>query len=106
MAQADPASTDLMPNWKATEQNLEITGAENHPSMKALSVRQPWAWLIVNGYKDIENRDWATKRRGRIWIHAGLHKVTKPEYEQFLEDCRFNRIRNPPGIDEFQTGAL
>jgi ASCH domain-containing protein len=29
--------------------------------MKALSVRQPWAWLIVNGYKEVENRDWATK---------------------------------------------
>jgi hypothetical protein len=24
----------------------------------ALSVRQPWAWLIVNGFKDFENRDW------------------------------------------------
>ena len=22
--------------------------------MRALSIRQPWAWLIVNGYKDIE----------------------------------------------------
>ena len=26
--------------------------------MKALSIRQPWAWLIVNGYKDVENRTW------------------------------------------------
>ncbi len=40
--------------------------------MKALSVRQPWAWLIVNGHKDIENRVWNTRFRGRIWIHAGL----------------------------------
>lgn len=24
--------------------------------MKALSIRQPWAWLIVNGYKTVENR--------------------------------------------------
>ncbi|ODT01562.1 MAG: hypothetical protein ABS52_16595 [Gemmatimonadetes bacterium SCN 70-22] len=40
--------------------------------MKALSVQQPWAWLIVNGHKDIENRDWWTKRRGeRVLIHAG-----------------------------------
>ncbi len=55
--------------------------------MKALSVRQPWGWLIVNGYKDIENRDWNTKLRGRIWIHTGVHRVTKAEYEQFVEDC-------------------
>ncbi len=39
--------------------------------MQALSVRQPWAWLIVAGYKDVENRGWATKYRGRILIHAG-----------------------------------
>src|SRR5690242_19271129 len=45
-----------------------------------LSVQQPWAWLIVNGYKDIENRDWATKVRGRIGIHAGK-KVDAEGYE-------------------------
>ena len=37
----------------------------------ALSVRQPWAWLIVNGFKDIENREWLTKFRGPVLIHAG-----------------------------------
>ena len=40
--------------------------------MKALSIKQPWAWLICAGYKDIENRDWSTKFRGRIYVHAGL----------------------------------
>jgi len=25
--------------------------------MKALSILMPWAWLIVNGQKDVENRD-------------------------------------------------
>lgn len=39
--------------------------------MKALSIRQPWAWLVCRGFKDIENRDWATKFRGRIYVHAG-----------------------------------
>ena len=39
--------------------------------MKALSIRQPWAWLVVEGHKDVENRDWATSYRGRILIHAG-----------------------------------
>ncbi len=38
--------------------------------MLALSIRQPWAWLAMNGWKDIENRDWPTKVRGRIYIHA------------------------------------
>ena len=40
--------------------------------MKALSIRQPWAWLIVHGYKDIENRSWNTKFRGMFYVHASL----------------------------------
>ena len=39
--------------------------------MKALSIKQPWAWLIVHGYKDVENRTWPTKFKGRIYVHAG-----------------------------------
>jgi len=37
----------------------------------ALSIRQPWAWLIVNGFKDVENRAWFTLFRGRVLVHAG-----------------------------------
>jgi len=39
--------------------------------MKALSIRQPWAWLICAAYKDVENRAWASHFRGRIYIHTG-----------------------------------
>ncbi len=39
--------------------------------MLTLSIQQPWAWLIVRGFKDIENRSWQTSVRGRILIHAG-----------------------------------
>lgn len=39
--------------------------------MRALSIKQPWSWLIIHGHKDIENRDWSTQLRGRILIHAG-----------------------------------
>ena len=39
--------------------------------MLALSIQQPWAWLITHGYKDVENRTWPTKIRGRFYIHAG-----------------------------------
>ena len=38
--------------------------------MKVLSVRQPWAYLIVEGYKDIENRKWRTSYRGPLLIHS------------------------------------
>lgn len=38
--------------------------------MKAISVKQPWASLIISGIKDIENRKWKTNYRGRVLIHA------------------------------------
>lgn len=40
--------------------------------LPALSIRQPWAWSIVHAGKDIENRSWPTRFRGRVLIHAGL----------------------------------
>ncbi|MFG2001747.1 hypothetical protein ACGFNU_21610 [Spirillospora sp. NPDC048911] len=38
-------------------------------TLKALSVKQPWALAICHG-KDVENRTWETKYRGFIAIHA------------------------------------
>lgn len=38
--------------------------------VKALSVRQPWARLIVLGTKPVENRTWRTSHRGPLLIHA------------------------------------
>lgn len=47
--------------------------------MLALSIRQPWAWMIIHGGKDVENRDWPTKIRGRVLIHAAK-TMTKGEW--------------------------
>lgn len=47
--------------------------------MKALSIQQPWAWLICNGYKDVENRTWRSAFRGPVLIHAG--KKYSPDAE-------------------------
>jgi hypothetical protein len=38
--------------------------------VKALSIRTPWWWYILHAGKDIENRDWPTRVRGRVLIHA------------------------------------
>ena len=40
--------------------------------MKVLTIKEPWASLIVNGYKEYEFRSWKTNYRGKILIHAGL----------------------------------
>lgn len=48
---------------------LEGARAMQVPAI-ALSVRQPWAWLIVHRHKGIENRSWPTKFRGPFLVHA------------------------------------
>ena len=73
--------------------------------MIALSIRrQPWAWLILNAGKDIENRSWPTQLRGRILIHAPK-TMTRAEYE-----CATDRLwaRGGPVIDlpAFETLPL
>lgn len=40
--------------------------------MKAITVRQPWAWAIAYAGKDIENRSAGSSYRGPLAIHAGL----------------------------------
>jgi len=51
------------------------------PPTPCLSIRQPWAWLICHAGKDIENRSWPTKFRGRFLIHASKG-MTRLEYEE------------------------
>lgn len=38
--------------------------------MKVITIKQPWASLIINGYKKYEFRGWSTKVRGIVLIHA------------------------------------
>src|SRR5947209_2557752 len=45
----------------------------------ALSLKQPWAALLVHGRKSIEVRNWPTPRRGRILIHAARIPDPRPE---------------------------
>jgi len=53
----------------------------------ALSIRQPWAWAIIHAGKDIENRDWATKFRGPVCIHAAK-SMTRDEFDSFVSLAR------------------
>lgn len=50
---------------------LPYENAAGGQPQRALSIMQPWAHLIVTGAKDIENRDWSTRFRGPVLIHAG-----------------------------------
>lgn len=78
--------------------------------MKAISVRQPWAWLIINGGKDIENRDWPTKMRGRVLVHASKG-MTRAEYEDvrgflFMDRKLDHLLDQLPSFDSLQRGGI
>jgi hypothetical protein len=59
--------------------------------MKALSIRQPWAWLVVNGYKNIENRSRSLgDHSGPLLIHASKSFAAKD-----FVDCYNWLVENP-----------
>ncbi len=53
--------------------------------MKALTIKEPWATLIISGYKKYEFRSWKTNYRGKILIHAGktLEKDVEKRFEEY-----------------------
>lgn len=69
--------------------------------MKALTVRQPWASLIVTGYKDVENRTWPTLHRGPLAIHAGVGVAPVAHWEQVDLMVRLGHC--PPMTAELQA---
>lgn len=47
----------------------------------ALTVRQPWASLLVMGIKCVEGRSWSTSHRGQLWIHSGAKRPKPAEIQ-------------------------
>jgi hypothetical protein len=52
----------------------------------ALSIKQPWAALIVAGRKTIEVRRWATRVQGPIFIHAARLPDERPQAWHWITD--------------------
>ena len=98
--------------------------------MKALSIRQPWAWCILHAGKDIENRDWSEYSPtlhlacrlvedaywdadgGEFLIHAAKG-MTRDEYEDCLDLCHAISRKQPfpsglslPAFDDLQRGGI
>ena len=73
----------------------------------ALSIRQPWAWLIVHGFKDIENRDWPTNFRGRLLVHAG-QTMARSYYDTVVADLTAAGLcpANIPAYEDLPRGGF
>ncbi len=53
----------------------------------ALSIRQPWAELILCGRKTIELRRWETTYRGTLWLHASREPDRGASEHFAIGDC-------------------
>jgi hypothetical protein len=60
--------------------------------MKALSIKQPWAQLIIMGAKDVENRSRPTSFRGRFAVHVSLKRAS---YEDVAVEAIPPDLREP-----------
>jgi hypothetical protein len=86
--------------------------------VRALTVQQPWAWAIIHGGKDVENRGRNCHFRGRFYVHAGLKHSTQNDAfvrhharVRALPELRYGQIigtaelydvlppMDPPGFD-------
>lgn len=84
----------------------------SHLPQLALSIRQPWAHCILHLGKTVENRDWPTRFRGRVAIHAAKG-MTGQEWEDCLEWARHVATIDPsikgrhfPGRNQLPRGGI
>jgi hypothetical protein len=68
---------------------------------KALSLKQPYAWLIANGYLLVDDRTWGTQYRGPILIHA-----SKGIYQEYYNYIKSNTDVPIPAIDKLGYGGV
>lgn len=78
--------------------------------MKTISIKQPWASLICEGIKDIENRTWKTNFRGRVLIHASAKSWDWRSLMIYLTEPMANVLKpmgaNRIWLDGLTTGSI
>lgn len=100
-----------MPEVEVVQSGMSLTD-----TLPCLSINQPWAWLIANGYKDIENREWSISYRGPLLLHAGKkidsrwfyparHEKKGQLYHSRAEQYDMDGIM-PAHKDEYAIGAI
>ncbi|MGL6202575.1 MAG: ASCH domain-containing protein [Lachnospiraceae bacterium] len=72
--------------------------------MKCLSIKQPWAGLIVRGWKDVENRTWTTSYRGEVLIHAG--KKFDMVFKRDIAEIDIHAAADMSNCTYFRMGAI
>lgn len=68
---------------------------------KALSLKQPFAWLIANGFLMVDDRTWGTQYRGPVLIHA-----SKGLYKEYYDYLKSNTDIPLPAKDKLEYGGV
>ncbi|MFA6889897.1 MAG: ASCH domain-containing protein [Bacilli bacterium] len=83
--------------------------------MHAITIKEPWLWLILNKGKDVENRTWSTNYRGRLYLHSSksfdynaLKKLWKIDSELCREvvdffEVEYNKKTNTAKVNNFAS---
>lgn len=74
--------------------------------MKAISLLQPWASLVVLGFKTWETRSWNTSYRGRLQIHASVRKDATAKSLCITSEWFHKRIGGLVGFYKLPFGAI
>lgn len=70
--------------------------------MKVLTIKEPWATLILSGKKTIETRTWATNYRGEVLLHASKNPKSEISGKIFAK-CKIVQVK--PMIREHEKLA-
>lgn len=68
--------------------------------MKALTIIEPWATLLMMGKKRYETRDWQIGYRGLLAIHSGKKVLTERDYNLGVVDCMENSEITPEILEK------
>lgn len=82
-----------------------MTGISPVDTVRGLTIKQPWAFAIAEGFKTVENRSRRTNYRGRLLIHAGLavdHTVPIVRYSRDAA-IRFDELGGPLNFWDART---
>ena len=88
-----------------------VSENQDDNTLKALTLRQPFAWSVFNAAKDVENRTWPCKVRGTIAIHAaynqpeGVYSPSSKFIQSVLKKLGKKSVRIPP-LAKLDRGAI
>ncbi len=96
---ATPSKPDSPKTIRVGDTDVELGDADStDKSIRALSVRQPWAELIMLGDKEIEYRNYPTDVRGVVYIYASATRYSAEDEQEMQSEFGLDLDSLPRGV--------